>query len=115
MVEWEGRTVLNKTEQQVIKIAADVVEMKNSKGFKEVFEPWLLSKLRESFPDPTQFKSDEEFIYAAKYASIYKKVIGEVLAFMTQHEENFQTLTQKKDKPAVRIGDMIPEVKGRVR
>ena len=100
---------LNKLEQKALEDAASVVEMLRTDGFEKVIRPWLLAKKQESFPDPTNFKNDEEFTYAAKYASVYKQVIGELLGHLQSYGNTFETLTQKKGKPVPRVGEVTPE------
>jgi Ni,Fe-hydrogenase III component G len=70
--------------------------MLHSKGYKEVLHPFLLSKLNQSFPDPSQFKSEEEFTYAAKTTSVYKKVISELLVWMDNKESEMEHLLKKE-------------------
>ena len=41
--------------------------------------PFLQDKLNQSFPDPLAFTKEEEFTYAAKVTSVYKKTIQEIL------------------------------------
>lgn len=60
--------------------------------------------LNQSFPDPTQFKDDNEFNYAAKTASVFKKVVAELLGWVEQHRENVEYL-KKKEK-----GELVDEV-----
>lgn len=96
--------VLSRQEELALKQAADVVETTKTKGYTEIIEPFLLGKLNQSFPDPTQFKDDKEFLYAAKYASVYKKVVREIMDFIGKHDDALAALTAKKDKPEARLG-----------
>lgn len=82
--------------------------MASSKGFKEVLKPFLESKRDQSFPDPSQFTKDEEFLYAARVASVYKKVIAELLMWVDQREQEYVYLTKKQNgeiKDAFSIGE----------
>ncbi len=79
-----------------------------TKGYSQVLKPYLLEKLNQSFPDPSQFTKDEEFIYAAKVASVFKKVIAELLQWIDMQVEQAKHL-EKKEKgqlpdDAFRIG-----------
>jgi hypothetical protein len=47
-----------------------------------VFHPYLMDKLNQSFPDPAKFTKEEEFVYAAKMASVFKKVVAEILGWV---------------------------------
>ena len=66
-----------------------------------------MAKLQESFPDPSDFKKEEEFIYAAKVTSVFKKVVAEILGWVEQRIEEAKHLEQKKKgelKDAFEIG-----------
>lgn len=56
--------------------------------------------MREAFPDPSAFKKEEEFVYAAKITSVFKKVCVELFAWIGGHRENAQAL-QAKEKQEV--------------
>lgn len=71
--------------------------MAESEGYLKVFKPYLQAKLQESFPDPSQFKKDEEFIYAARVASVFKKVCAELISWVDAKVEEAKYL-EKKDK-----------------
>lgn len=66
-----------------------------------------MDKLNQSFPDPSQFKSDEEFSYAAKVTSVYKKVIAELLFWIDNKEEEMKALLKKEqgEKDNFAIGE----------
>ena len=87
---------LDKQEDIALEQAKLVKEMANSSGWKEVVEPWLREKLNQSFPDPASFKTDKEFNYAAKTASVFKKVIAEILMFIEQEDQTVKYLNKKK-------------------
>lgn len=57
----------------------------------------LLAKLQESFPDPAKFTKEEEFLYAAKVTSVFKKVVAEILQWVEAKTEEAKYL-QKKEK-----------------
>ncbi len=56
-----------------------------------------MERLNQSFPDPSKFTKEEEFLYAAKTASIFKKVIAELLSWVDM-KVNEAKLLQDKDK-----------------
>ena len=56
-----------------------------------------MAKLLESFPDPAKFSKEEEFIYAAKISSVFKKVVGEILQWVEGNVEQAQYLEKKKN------------------
>ena len=59
--------------------------------------PFLEAKLNQSFPDPSQFTSDEDFLYAAKTSAVYKKVIAELLMWV-ESNGNQADFLEKKSK-----------------
>lgn len=59
-----------------------LLDLTGSSGYKQALKPWLEEKRSKSYPDPTDFKSVEEFTYAAQVASVYKKVIAELLHYL---------------------------------
>lgn len=44
-----------------------------------------MDKVRLSFPDPSQFKDEHEFNYAAMTASVFKKVLMEWIGWLESH------------------------------
>lgn len=82
--------------------------MANSEGFRELYRPWLEEKLNQSFPDPSKFVKEEEFVYAAKMASVFKKVVAEILQWVDGAVDEAKQL-QRKEKGEVkdqfRIGE----------
>ena len=56
--------------------------MANSEGYLKVLKPYLLDKLNQSFPDPASFTKEEEFVYAAKVSSVFKKVVAELISWI---------------------------------
>ena len=70
--------------------------MSHNRGFQQVFKPFLEAKLNQSFPDPSKFTKDEEFLYAAKVASVFKKVIAEILQWIQEKEEAVEFYEAKK-------------------
>ncbi len=70
--------------------------MSQHPGYQQVLKPYLLEKLNQSFPDPSAFKKEEEFVYAAKVTSVFKKVIAELLMFIDQKKEEQDFLKKKE-------------------
>ena len=58
--------------------------------------PYLMDKLNQSFPDPSKFTKEEEFVYAAKVTSVFKKVVAEILGWVDQNVTEAQFLTKKE-------------------
>lgn len=87
---------LNQQEREAYKQATLVLEMSQTKGWQEVFKPQLEAKRDQSFPDPSQFNSQKKFLYAATLASVYKKVIAELLMMVDQQTEVYKHLDKKR-------------------
>jgi hypothetical protein len=92
---------LSKEELLLLKESSLVVQMANSEGYNQVVRPTLEAKLNQSFPDPSEFDSDEAYLYAAKTASIFKKVIAELLIFMDGHRSRLEFLDKKMEGKTV--------------
>ena len=81
--------------------------MVEAEGYQQVVKPFLLERINQSFPDPSQFKSREEWDYAAMVASVYKKVGVELIGWLDSQVEQAKFLQKKKEegvKDAFRIG-----------
>ena len=87
---------LTKQEQEMLKQSQWVEEWLEHKAWLQVVRPLLTDKLNQAFPDPSQFKNDEEFTYAAKTSSVFKKVITEILQLFEQHKAQADFLRTKK-------------------
>lgn len=61
-----------------------------------MLKPFLMDKLNQSFPDPAKFTKEEEFIYAAKVASVFKKVVAEILGWVDQQIDTAKHLEKKE-------------------
>ena len=70
--------------------------MVQSEGWDQVVKPYLWDKLNQSFPDLSKFTNDEEFLYAAKTTSIFKKVLSEILGWFDQQVEQAKFLKKKE-------------------
>lgn len=88
---------LNNQEQENLKLAKLVQDLSDHPGWVEVLRPWIQVKLQESFPDPSAFKSVEEFTYAALASSALKKALAEILMFVENQKQTMEYL-QKKDR-----------------
>ena len=87
---------LSKEEELALKEGREITAMSEMKGWQEYLEPWLKAKRDQSFPDPSQFDSEEKFAYAAKTASVFKKVVAEILLYVENQKSIFNELTEKK-------------------
>ncbi|HEX9504122.1 MAG TPA: hypothetical protein VF974_07475 [Patescibacteria group bacterium] len=88
--------ILTSDEEQALTESQWITEMANSQGYEKVFKPFLIAKRDQSFPDPVSFTKDEEFVYAAKVASVFKKVCAEILLWVEQQKEQSLALEAKK-------------------
>lgn len=90
---------LTEQEQQALRESQMVWELSEHKAWVEVFRPYLLDKLNQSFPDPTKITGinrDEQFLYEAKVAAIFKKVVAEILQFVEGHVQQAKFLERKE-------------------
>lgn len=55
-----------------------------------------MDKLNQSFPDPSHFTKEEEFLYAAKTAAVFKKVIAEILMWVDNKKEEAKHYKKKE-------------------
>ena len=55
-----------------------------------------MAKLQEAFPDPAKFTKEEEFVYAAKVTSVFKKVVAEILGWVDGQKNQAQYLDKKQ-------------------
>lgn len=62
--------------------------------------PYLMDKLNQSFPDPSQFKNEREFNYAAMTASVFKKVVAELINWIEMQTTTAKAL-EKKEREGV--------------
>lgn len=89
---------LTEQEEIVLKQDSQIWAMAETDGFKQVLRPWLEQKMNQSFPDPSEFKKQEEFTYAALTASCFKKVIAEFLRFIDEKITEAKFLDDKRRK-----------------
>ena len=87
---------LSKDQEQLLKQAKALKDLSLQAGWVDYLKPYLEDKLNQSFPDPSQFKSTEEFNYAAMVASVFKKVVAEILIYMDGQANAYDELTSKK-------------------
>lgn len=55
-----------------------------------------MDKLNQSFPDPSEFKNEGEFTYAAKVSAIFKKTVAEILQWFETQQRASEYLEKKK-------------------
>ena len=89
---------LSNQDKQILKQATAIKELSEHPGWTDYLKPLLQDKLRESFPDPSRFENEKEFTYAALTASVFKKVIAEVMMYFEANEQAFKDIQQKKFK-----------------
>ena len=57
-----------------------------------------MDKLNQSFPDPSKFTKEEEFVYAAKVSSVFKKVVAEILQWFDYQVEEVKRIKAKEEQ-----------------
>src|SRR3990167_5256417 len=88
--------VLTKEELLALKQARAVCQMANTEGWEQVMRPYLMDKLNQSFPDPSQFKEMTEYNYAAITASLFKKVVAEIVGWVDMQDHAVGELVKKQ-------------------
>lgn len=86
---------LTQAEQDRLVKCSQAWETCQTKGWREVILPWLLARRDQTFPDPQNFTKEEDFTYAAKVVSVYKKVVSEILTEIARMEEEGKFLQKK--------------------
>jgi hypothetical protein len=89
---------LSQADKQVLRQATAIKELAEHPGYKEYLKPLLETKLNQSFPDPSQFEDEKKFTYAALTASVFKKVIVELMMYFEANEQAYKDLQTKKFK-----------------
>ena|SRR3990167_6149506 len=89
--------MLTKQEEQDYSLALTVAELSRHKGWVEWLKPQLEVKLNQAFPDPSKFSKEEEFVYAAKVASVFKKVVAEILSMVDDQVKKIEYYDKKKE------------------
>ena len=73
---------LNKQEQEQLRQDKLLLALMEQEGYQTVLKPWLEDRRSKSYPDPTEFKDEKGFLHAAITASLFKKVIAELLHYL---------------------------------
>ena len=89
---------LTQADKAQLRQATSIKELSEHPGWVEYLKPLLEAKLNQSFPDPSQFTSEKDFTYAALTASVFKKVIAEVMMYFEANKDAFNKLNTKKFK-----------------
>ena len=92
-----AKSNLSELEKEDLRQGELLLELQAVRGWQEVLRPYLEAKRDQSFPDPVSFKSTKDFTYAALTASVFKKVIGEILIHLEQEiPERVKQLKEKE-------------------
>ncbi len=62
-----------------------------------MLKPYLEAKRDQSFPDPSKFKNEDEFLYAAKVTSVFTKTVAEILLWIEEKEQAIAFYEAKKE------------------
>lgn len=66
------------------------------KGWQEVLLPWLKDKIHNSWVDPRQFKSDNEYAYASKTAWAWAQAAEGIIEFVGKIQDESAGVTRKE-------------------
>jgi len=92
------KSKLSEQEKKVLQEGELLLQLKNSRGWQEGLKPLLEAKRDQSFPDPSKFKTEDKFLYAAKVASVFKKVVAEIIGYVEQGVPYTVERLRKKQK-----------------
>ena len=62
-----------------------------------MLKPWLESKIKNSWVDPREVKSDKKLLYQYKIAWAFANAAQEILEFVEQNNQTAETLTNKQE------------------
>lgn len=93
---------LSVQEQEQLRVDKLLLGLTEQQGYREVLRPWLEEKRSKSYPDPTQFKNTKEFLYAATVASLFKKVVAELLHYLEVEVPDRVKALEDKEKGEVK-------------
>lgn len=71
--------------------------MVSQPGWKQVFRPWLESKIQNSWIDPKGATSKDEFFYQYTVAHGFAQAAQQILDFVKENLNTAQTLTDKQE------------------
>lgn len=97
---------LSSQDKKALQQAEAIRDLTLMPGWADHLKPWLEVKLNQSFPDPSQFKDEQEFLYAAKVSAVFKKVTAEILMYVEQQVQAHNEIHKKKfTKNKYKIGE----------
>lgn len=81
--------------------------MVNSKGFQQVLRPWLESKITNSWLDPREAKSQDEFVRQYNVAWGMSQAADQILKFVDDKVAHAKFLEDKEDglEQPIRVGE----------
>ena len=88
---------LNSQELDQLRQDKLLLELVKHPAYQSVLKPYLEERRSKSYPDPTEIKDKEEFYHAAVNASMFKKVIAELLHYLEiEVPDRIKSLEAKK-------------------
>ena len=87
---------LSPEELLALKQANLIKELTMQEGWREVFLPYLQSKISHSWVDPRKTKNDKELLYQYKTAWAFAQAAEEIIAFVEEAEETGKKLLKKQ-------------------
>ena len=76
------QNLLSEQEEKQLSEDRFLLELVNHRAWGEILKPWLEARRSQSYPDPSEFKTEKDFYHAAVTASMFKKVIAELLHYL---------------------------------
>lgn len=92
----EQQDNLSPEERQALSQGAKLLETCQTPGWVEVLQPYLQSKLTNSWVDPRKAKDDEDFVRQYNIAWAFAQAAEEILGFISTTQDAVSKLRQKE-------------------
>lgn len=82
-------------------------QLANSQGFRKVFRPWLEGKIKHTWLDPREAKTEEDFTRQYNLAWALAQSADQILKFVDDKVAHAEFLERKEagEEQPVRIGE----------
>ena len=99
---------LDQQEQETLKQGLLLKEMVATKGWQEIFQPYLKLKLQHSWLDPRQVQDREKFFYQYVTGWGFAQAAQEILDYLEKTLSQTEYLLKKSQgeiEPEIRLGE----------
>ena len=87
---------LSQEEQESLGLAQLVAEMRKTRGWQEIVEPWLKTKFSNSWLDPRNSKDQTEFFYQYSTAWAFAQAVTEIFRYLDETQAKADYLIKKQ-------------------